>query len=469
MSGRPWKRLLALSCGLFIGCATESASFRMASPPATDLGMPVGDTSGPVLRTGAKLATLGMPRLETSDQVRAGPALSLEQLLAWAAQNNPDIAVARAGAEAARGRLVQAGLYPNPTLAWVGSQILHKDNAAGEQGPLLTQQIVTNNKLRFDRAAAAHGVSAAEWQALTRWFDVVTRVRLAYYDVLTARAEVRANETVVQLAAGSLEAAEKLQKLGAGTQPDVLQARVEWNQGRQRLGLAQVRARSAWNFLALTVGLSDLPAGNLHDEAPPLQRWDWQTLVDATLTRSSEVQEARAKMLQAEDVLRRQIAERVPNLQVGVRPFYSFPDQDKRLYVEIGAALPLFNRNQGNIQAAEADVARARNEVRLVELKLTERLNAAYQRHQSALQQLESIQKEILPDAQESLRLIRLGFEQGDPKYDYQVLLQAQRTLAQAELTQVQALGESWRAMAEIEGLLQSAPQGTLPGRVHSR
>ena len=57
--------------------------------------------------------------------------------------------------------------------------------------------------------------------------------------------------------------------------------------------------------------------------------------------------------------------------------------------------------------------------------------------------------------ARESLRLVRLGFDRSDPKYDYTAVLQAQQVLAQAQLTQVQARGELWRALSEIAALLQ--------------
>jgi cobalt-zinc-cadmium efflux system outer membrane protein len=405
----------------------------------------------------AFLGPLQTIQLPVKGLAPAGPVLSLEQLLTLAGQNNPDIAIARNLAEAARGRLLQAGLYPNPTLMWAGSQILHRRNAGGEEGPLLTQQFVTAGKLRLAEQAAAQGVAAADWQAMTRWYDVLTRVRLAYYEVLAARAEVAANAHVVRLADEGLEAARKLQKIGAGTQPDVLQARVEWNQNRQRLEVARTREATAWRLLATAAGLTDLPPGNLEERfsaaAPALE---WQALVDAVLARSSEIKEAQANLAQAHEAYLRQVAERVPNIQLGVRPFYSFPDQDKRLYVEIGAVLPLFNRNQGNIHTAAADMARARHELRQVELRLTARLGAAYQRYRAAAQQTESYQKEILPDAAESLRLVRLGYERGDPKYDYTTLLQSQRTLAHAQLAHVQALGDLWRAVFEIAGLYQA-------------
>jgi cobalt-zinc-cadmium efflux system outer membrane protein len=176
---------------------------------------------------------------------------------------------------------------------------------------------------------------------------------------------------------------------------------------------------------------------------------------ETVLTRSSEVQEAQANVLQAEQLVRRARAENVPNLLLSARPFYAFPDQTMQGRVELGATLPVWNRNQGSILAAEADLVRTRAEVSQVELRLTERLTPAFQRYQNARRQTELYEKQVLPNARESLRRVRLGYERGDPKYDYTAVLQAQRTLAQARLVYVLALGELWRAVSELAGLLQ--------------
>jgi cobalt-zinc-cadmium efflux system outer membrane protein len=383
-------------------------------------------------------------------------AWTLDDLLNLAAEHNPDVAAARARVTAARGKLVQAGLYPNPQLSWVGNQMLNKANAGGEQGPLLVQQFVTADKLRLAENAARHGIAAADWQVTTRWYDVVTRVRLAYFEALTAGAEVRVSEEIVRIAEQGLDVAQRLEKGGAGTRPDVLRARVDLNQSVQRLGVARRRLDAAWQLLAVAVGMRELPsaplAGTLEGPSPT---YDWQPVLNAMLVRSSELREAWANVHQADELLRRARADRIPNVQLGVRPFYSFPDQDKRLFVDLGMQLPIFNRNQGNILSAEGDVVRTREEVRQVELKLIERLALAYRRYQAAREQVTSFERDILPDAAESLRLVRLGYERGDAKYDYTTVLQAQQTLAQARLAYVQALGELWRAASDIAGLLQ--------------
>ena len=426
------------------GCAGLSAGHR--DVPALALHDPA-----------APAAALAKPvaiRLVSQEEPAAEP-LTLARLTALAEQHNPDIAAARARAEAARGRLVQAGLYPNPMVGWEADEVGHNRKQAGEQGPRVMQTVVTGGKLRLSQAAAAEALAAQEWQALTTWYAVLTRVRVAFYEVLAARREVQTTKEVVRLAEENLSIARRLLKAELGTRADELRAQVELDQTRIRLGVARQRLDAAHKVLAAVTGLPTLPAesvaGRLEDGVPV---FEWDRALQTALTRSSEVLEAQANVLQAEQLLRRAWAQNKPDVQLAARPFYSFPDNDSRVMLEVSFPLPVFNRNQGNIVAAQADLARAREEVRQVELRLTERLALAFQRYRNARLQVESYQKQILPNARESLRLVRLGYEKGD-RYDLTGVLQAQQTLVQAQLTYVQALGELWRAASEIAGLVQ--------------
>src|SRR5262249_44624546 len=98
-----------------------------------------------------------------------GEAFTLPQLLKLAAENHPDLAVAHARSEAARGRLVQAGLYPNPVVTArsdeIGAPGGKNNGDYGKPGVTIAQEIVTAGKLRFAQAAAGQGVQAADWQA----------------------------------------------------------------------------------------------------------------------------------------------------------------------------------------------------------------------------------------------------------------------------------------------------------------
>jgi outer membrane protein TolC len=93
-------------------------------------------------------------------------------------------------------------------------------------------------------------------------------------------------------------------------------------------------------------------------------------------------------------------------------------------------------------------------------VRVVERLNVAYQQYAAAKRQAENFEQRILPNARESLRLILLGYETSDSKYDFTTVLQAQSVLAQARLTYVQVLNDLQRAVSEIEGVVQREPEG---------
>src|SRR5437868_15444565 len=126
----------------------------------------------------------------------------------------------------------QARLYPNPSFGPNFSQLGDSANRLGEPGARLTQTIVTGNKIGIAKAAAAFGVEAADWQAFTKWYDVVTRVRLAYYELLTGLREQDTVQEIVRVSDEALKAAKTLEKIGAGNRPDVLRAQVEYEQNR---------------------------------------------------------------------------------------------------------------------------------------------------------------------------------------------------------------------------------------------
>jgi cobalt-zinc-cadmium efflux system outer membrane protein len=154
-------------------------------------------------------------------------------------------------------------------------------------------------------------------------------------------------------------------------------------------------------------------------------------------------------------LLRRAEVEVFPNINLLVRPDYTDFDKQAIISVQVGAPIPLFNRNQGNIFAARAAVARTRQEVRATELKITELVALAIQRYQTARRQVEEYEKRIMPNAEESIKLVERGYQSGDPKYDYTALLQAQRVLAQVRLGYVAAFGELWRSVSDLAALLQ--------------
>ncbi|MBL8821109.1 MAG: TolC family protein [Planctomycetia bacterium] len=424
------------------GCATRYEHSLTVPPPSSDL---------------LSIVEARQVAAESSDTLP--PTLTLLQAIDVALQNHPELVSANALIGVAQGNALQAGLYPNPTVGYIGEQLGSRENGAGQQGPFVSQEIVTGGKLGVSQSAALDAVTANQWQAISKRFDLEAKVRAAFYDALTAQREVSENEAIVKIALESTEASQKMEKAGRGATTDVLRAKVEYEVNLNKLISSRERLKVAWPLLANVIGKPGAKItplqGDLEQGRPEYQLAHVQETV---LSKNSQLMQAQASISEAEKLITRSRLENIPNVDLKVQPLYDYTQSVSQVSFEVGMRIPVWNKNQGNIQAAEAELARRVSELQNTKLQLSDRVLLAYQRYATARDQVNKFEKELLPQAREAQRLSKSAFESGDAKYDYTALLDAQRTYAQARLSYVQTLGEFWKAAAEIHGLLQQAP-----------
>jgi outer membrane protein, heavy metal efflux system len=388
--------------------------------------------------------------------VRDGP-LTLDDLLALTRARNPDLAAAAARVSEAQGQLVQAGLYPNPTVGYMGNQINDGPGTAGQQGAFVSQEVVTGGKLDVARAAARDALSAADWQAVARWNETAARVRSAYYEVLAARATRAVSEGIVEQFEAGLRKAEGLARAGTVMNFEVLRFRVELTQARNRAGAAGERLAAAERLLTTAVGVSALPApladADLPTEVPAVE-------VERALAGGEEapaVREAAAMAEQARAQVRLAELQNTPNLQLQTAAMYDFAIRAPMANVQVGVMLPVWNRNEGNILAARGRLAQAEAGIGQARVRLRERLTAAYQKYRNARRQADLIGHQILPDARTALEQVEKVYEaRGERFFE---TLDARRVVAQARIDQIQAVADAWQAVTEIESLIRSGRQ----------
>src|SRR5262249_55473577 len=151
------------------------------------------------------------------------------------------------------------------------------------------------------------------------------------------------------------------------------------------------------------VGEPALPAVRLQgDLAVPGALPDYDAALAHLLEASPELQAARAEVARDQFGLKREQVEPVPNLQVQVAHGYDFETRNDVTSGKAAPRLPLFDKNQGNIHAAQAQLARSQAEVCRVELSLRQRLARTYARYRTALALVEEYRDHSLPDAKEA-------------------------------------------------------------------
>ena len=121
-------------------------------------------------------------------------------------------------------------------------------------------------------------------------------------------------------------------------------------------------------------------------------------------------------------------------------------------FFEVGVEIPLFNRNQGGVAEAQANIELAEHEVERVRLSLRRRLATAHNDYQDAVDEVEQYRNHILPRARRAHELYLDSFRKMAAAYP-QVLI-AQRNLFQAREDYIEALVNLWQSVVQIRGQL---------------
>jgi cobalt-zinc-cadmium efflux system outer membrane protein len=380
-------------------------------------------------------------------------ALSLDELLQLALTSNPAIAQAGARVQALRGQWVQVGLSPNPTMGYAADD-MGDGGTAGKQGGFVGQQFVTGGKLRLNRAVLSREIVQAEQRLAAMQLRVETDVRRAFYAALVAQRRIELAEELLRASSQAAEASQELLQAEEIPRAGLLQTQIEQQNFAIVLQTAKNEQSAAWRQLSAVVGddLGPRPLAGDVSQLPTMLDWDDQ-LVRVTTT-SPEVSVAFAAVERAQTALERARVEPIPDVSTQATVQFDNATGDTVAGVQVGLPLPIWNRNQGGIRRAQAEVAEARRNAQRVEFDLKRRLAVAYQQYANARAQAETYSTQILPKSQETYELVQRGYRLGE--IGYLDLLTAQRTYAQTNLAYLDALSTLWASWTEIDGLLLS-------------
>jgi len=423
----------------------------------------------------ALLVTVGLGA-ERAAQGQARPepaALTLEALVDLALAENPEVRAARAEVEAARGRLHQAGLRPNPMLDLSGQQ-----NVTGPDNTLMVgvtlpldlngrkdgRVAVAERELDMKRAGVAERerrlradvkVKAGEWLAARRTLGFTEELLQVNRDALALVGErVRRGatppleESLMQVEVHRLEASQRILasrvevlalqlKALAGLPPEAsLTLRAELEPPGLPVGLAEGLARALAARPDLTAARTDLALARARITKEQAEgRWDASVNVGYQ---------------------RQDFGYDLNGLTKGggTRPI-----QDVFHYVGAGVTitLPVRNRNEGNVAAAAAEAQAAERRIDFVTLAIRQEVTAAFTAHDAVQRALEIYARGVRDVARRNLAVVRRTYELG--RTPLLEVIAEQRRYIEIETGYTEALKQVYDSVVEIERVV-----GALPG-----
>ena len=440
-------RLVAAVAFAGIACGCAAALVNEPLPERRPLGADLESYEAPPLVPGGAPATA--PAGEPTG------VLSLRDALTLALARSPELAAFSWDVRVREGLALQAGLRPNPALGLEVEDFGGSGEASGFDGSETTfaidQLLETAGKRSKRRRAGELDAKVAGWEYETVRLEVFAAVVQAFSAVAASQQRVALTEQLIRVAELSADDVERLVAAGATSPVErtragvvVATARVDRESALRALESARAQLVSIW-------GAREVTFTSVADDLPPAITPPALSEIRGWLERNPELGRWDQEIERRTAVVELERARRYPDVVALAGVKRLAPSDDNGLVAGLSVPLPLFDRNQGALAAAESDLRKARHERHAVEARLAAELETAWQELDARYVELRELRGTIVPQAREAFEGVRRGYAQG--LFRNVDVLDAQRTLFELQLREIDAVRGYQESRAELEKL----------------
>jgi cobalt-zinc-cadmium efflux system outer membrane protein len=388
-----------------------------------------------------------------------GPAmeketLTLEEALALALMKSPKLAAVAWETKAAQARATQAKLRSNPELE-LEAEELGTDGATDDA--LITVGLSSAIDLWNTRGkrtkAAKLGASLAQWDYEASRLRLLSDTSKAFVSLLAAQEQVRLAEEQCRLAQEVHRIA--VRHVAAGALPKLEQTKSQVNVTTSKLDLGRAenalknqrqQLSALWGTATPHFKKADGDLAAVLKDVPALDK------IATYLAQSPEHARLQQEVALQEVNLSLEKADRLPEISVSAKLENSRAESETTLGAGFGVSLPIFDRKQGGIAEAKANLSKAQHERRAAEVALQVELAETHRTVCLAVRQVNALKEDALPAARQAFDAAQSGYKRG--KYALLDVLDAQGTLFETEGRYIDALVEYHDAVADLQRLI---------------
>lgn len=393
--------------------------------------------------------------------------MTVQQARQLALRHNPELSTARLEIDVARGDLRQASLLRfNPSAELIGP--------GGGTSPELAvgQELEIAGQRGVRRSVASAGVSRANFGVADVARTTLLDVERRFYTAVAADRRAELAREILGLNERLAQAAARQLREGEISKLDYNLSVVELGRARARSFVARREQQQAVIELRRLTGLpATTPVAAQFDSAAHrhaavdstgVQRIDLsafglasdtsvEQLVQYALARRPDLAEREAAVQQAEAGVTLARREALPNLVARVLSQQNADGTGRSLRPGVGISLPLFNRNQGEVDARRAIARRTALERAATTARVRAEVETAMRSYQASAGEIEVLENTVLGPARENRRLLEAAYREG--KVGLPVLLLIRNQVIDAE----QEYWAAWLAEREAAALLAAA------------
>jgi cobalt-zinc-cadmium efflux system outer membrane protein len=388
--------------------------------------------------------------------------LSLAEAQRIALRRNWDLLAAAAGVNAATAQQIIAREFPNPTLSVSSSKIKVDDQPRGtsigngvwersyDTILAINQLLEIGGKRSSRRASAQAGFEEAKAQFL----DAKRTLDLAITKAYVAAAQAEESVRVLNQSAASLRQEAQLAELRrkAGEISDSDESQIQITAEKFELDAAAAGTAAAQARIALEVLLAvPHPRGRmtLSDGLEQLGIEPPESESSLSGIGRPDVMAAEAALRKAEAEWRLQKANRIPDPTLLAQYEHEPPDALNTAGIGVSFPLPLWNRNRGNILAAQAAREQARLAYEKIQTQAAAEIASARFAYEDAARRWRSYRESIQPRSEQIRKTMAYAYQKGGASL--LDLLVAERNDNDVRLAAAQAAGDKAVAVAALK------------------
>ena len=375
------------------------------------------------------------------------PPLTFPSAVELAIANNLDLAAARRGRAVREAGVQAAGQHPNPDLVFESTKDTPHQTLSLDI-PFEPWKRSHRLDLAREELRLADVDDTAALQALRR------SVRMAFYGLLAAEEATSLATSMQEVAARVHEVAQARFEEGASPRLDVIGADLGVARAKADLELARsarASAQAELNGLLNRPPTRPLAVAGDPAEVPPLP-----TVEEATARAAAGNAELRAAEREVAIEDRRLgllKAERIPTPVFSLGAVFNAPGEyDVGYRAGLSLAVPLFDRNQGQIAGSLARADQARLHRDAVRRSVEAKAFAAHARALAQRAQVAAYRETLVPTATTIESLAEEGYRLG--RSPVLAVLEAQRSLRDTKVEFLTSLLSLQSALADLEDVL---------------
>ncbi len=397
------------------------------------------------------------PQAGTSQE---GPVVELRELVQEVIQRNPEARAAQFRFEAASKRPLQVSTLPDPKVAYVDFGVGHPFSALNVsdfayRGVGVAQEVPFPGKLSLAGDEARKEAASEEAMFRTTLLDVISRLKLAYYEWFAVSKAVEITNRNRDLLERFERIARARYAVGKGIQQDVLKAQVELSGLVQQLEVLQQRRGSLEAQInALLNRPADTPLGRPADVKRSAFELELNALLEE-VTRNSPRLQSRKLVVEGRKVgIDRAKKEYFPDFNFGFEWQRSANVAGDYYMVRAEARIPLYfwRKQRLGVEEAKARLQEAEQNEQAAMQELLFSAKDQYLVAKTSERLLALYEAGIIPQAALSLESATAGYEVGN--VDFLTLINNLNTLLNFEMQYYEELAKHEQALSRLEPLV---------------